>query len=937
MPLLNIDIAAQFAKFQDALNQVESSSKKAADSISGAFGGVKTVLGAIGVGLSIDFFKNLVEGSIDAAAHLEELSKATKLSAEELAGFKLVAKQSGSDIDSLGLAMARLSANIGKNPEKFATLGLSAKDPLEAFKQLSDIFVKLEDTDQRNAVAATALGKAWFGAAPALALGGERIAEIVKRGGELSGITEANAAASKKFKDQMAELSTTLEGTRTKLVERFLPAMKDVADAMQHGAEESGILGAAFSGLEAIATRVFEAFAKVKNQGKLFDLGDQIEVLQKQLKSGTLNPDPKGFWARLIPDVKLPPEQKKKIEERIAELQEETQRLSGVLKPPKLDTPSGQESPLLAAIRDNKKALEAEEAAAKAASFLKKDKSVLERDRSAEAEGKLADARAKILIEAEKFSAESQLEVLSKFHADGLISEKFFWDSREKVQEKAFAVELQAAKDDVTARGLLVAKPREDSTGADRINNQRLLEEAQAREAKLQAQRSRDVEQGAIDRVKSERDAADQILSLTSIAFDELLGNTEKATIARLNIQNRLLHSQLSAAGDIEGEKRLRVLEQSQISQARLNDLEANAIRIRFDAAAIEERINIAAHQGSLTQLEADRVTSNARQQELVDLKAILEAKKKAAEASPNNLALQDQVKALTLEIDKLAASADVVREKFQNIFGNAFTSAIDALQKGDFKGALKAFSDSLISGINRETTKGLSDKLFGEKGLLGDLTTTVSEFFSGKKAPIPAVSDTVAKLAGKTDQVASTTAANTALQALAASSETAATSGELASASFEILNTSLESADVQIFALSEAASAAAAALLEVAASSGASSLGKGAGAIGSLLGEAHGDAFIRGKVIPFATGGIVATPTVFRMANQVGMLGEAGPEAIVPLSRGRDGRLGIAGGQSSQVVHLTIQTPDVGSFTRSESQIVSQAARMMARAQRNM
>ncbi len=69
------------------------------------------------------------------------------------------------------------------------------------------------------------------------------------------------------------------------------------------------------------------------------------------------------------------------------------------------------------------------------------------------------------------------------------------------------------------------------------------------------------------------------------------------------------------------------------------------------------------------------------------------------------------------------------------------------------------------------------------------------------------------------------------------------------------------------------------------------------------------------GKLFPgglFANGGtftngIVNSPTLFKFANggagQLGLMGEAGPEAIIPLKRGRDGKLGVAGGGGTSVV----------------------------------
>lgn len=60
----------------------------------------------------------------------------------------------------------------------------------------------------------------------------------------------------------------------------------------------------------------------------------------------------------------------------------------------------------------------------------------------------------------------------------------------------------------------------------------------------------------------------------------------------------------------------------------------------------------------------------------------------------------------------------------------------------------------------------------------------------------------------------------------------------------------------------------------------------------------ANGGVLRNGNVIPFANGGIVTRPTIFPMAKGgTGLMGEAGPEAVMPLKRGRDGKLGVAGG----------------------------------------
>jgi phage-related minor tail protein len=108
-------------------------------------------------------------------------------------------------------------------------------------------------------------------------------------------------------------------------------------------------------------------------------------------------------------------------------------------------------------------------------------------------------------------------------------------------------------------------------------------------------------------------------------------------------------------------------------------------------------------------------------------------------------------------------------------------------------------------------------------------------------------------------------------------------------------------------------------------------------GVLGGAMPFAQGGAFSQGKVMPFARGGIVSQPTNFPMRGGRGLMGEAGPEAIMPLARGPDGRLGVqAGGGRAVNVVMNVSTPDVQGFQRSQAQVAAQVGRALARGQRN-
>ena len=94
---------------------------------------------------------------------------------------------------------------------------------------------------------------------------------------------------------------------------------------------------------------------------------------------------------------------------------------------------------------------------------------------------------------------------------------------------------------------------------------------------------------------------------------------------------------------------------------------------------------------------------------------------------------------------------------------------------------------------------------------------------------------------------------------------------------------------------------------------------------------SAMGNVFGANGIVPFAQGGIVTTPTIFPFAKGVGLMGEAGPEAIMPLKRGADGKLGVAGGGGSTTINVSVDAK--GSSVQGDGSKGDQLARVIATA----
>jgi phage-related minor tail protein len=107
---------------------------------------------------------------------------------------------------------------------------------------------------------------------------------------------------------------------------------------------------------------------------------------------------------------------------------------------------------------------------------------------------------------------------------------------------------------------------------------------------------------------------------------------------------------------------------------------------------------------------------------------------------------------------------------------------------------------------------------------------------------------------------------------------------------------------------------------------------------IGNLVSGAIESLFqlTNSAVTPFAKGGVLASPAYFPLGRGLGLAGEAGAEAILPLARGSDGRLGVAGGGGGAVnVTFNVTASDARSFAASEAEVSAMLLRAVRRGTR--
>lgn len=281
------------------LLEAEDRTRGAFDSAKSGLAGVATaassanrLLATFGVGLSVVGLAAFIKSSIDAASSLGDLHTRTGLAVEQLAGLQLVAKQSDTSIEALGKGVNKLGIFMVENAAAAKKLELSAKDPLQAFIQLSAELSKIPDVGLRNAVANKALGKSYEELLPALLQGPEALRAQIEAGQRYNKITGEMAEQSQKFNNNLAVLKISASSLGVAVAQDMLPALTDITKAMIEAQKEGSALKTLWVGLGGLGAFLFtDEFAGVEK--KIYNLNLEIKQLERRRETvkggGVLN------------------------------------------------------------------------------------------------------------------------------------------------------------------------------------------------------------------------------------------------------------------------------------------------------------------------------------------------------------------------------------------------------------------------------------------------------------------------------------------------------------------------------------------------------------------------------------------------------------------------------------------------------------------------
>lgn len=272
--------AGTAAQLMDKLTASAKGTATSAELVETAFTKLMQVLGPAAVA---KYLYDTAAAAVNLQDEYVRLSEVAGTLPSTMQALDLPARLAGTSLDSVAMAIARLSKNIGdaqagnrQSESILKILGIDItgqQDPADQFVQLSKTIMGMSDASVQAYATMTLLGRSFAEMKPLMK-------EVADAGGIHATQTDEEIRAAKEFKDTLTKLNFELEQGKIQIVNNYLPQLKDVAQSFREGYAEGGLFVGVLK-----AIQMWQVGSDLHNANKdIVDFTEKLQDAQNQLQ-----------------------------------------------------------------------------------------------------------------------------------------------------------------------------------------------------------------------------------------------------------------------------------------------------------------------------------------------------------------------------------------------------------------------------------------------------------------------------------------------------------------------------------------------------------------------------------------------------------------------------------------------------------------------------
>lgn len=258
--------------------------KRGLEGLGESIANARGLMVSLGAAAGVQQFASLINQATAATARYKDLGEIAGTTAERISGLEMPARLAGKSLDEIAGAVAKLGKSLGEarlgdtgKAGLFGALGIDPKDGRDAAQVMVDVARALsgmQDQAIAGKVASELLGKSFAELRPFMK-------ELVEQGGLVARVTDEQAEAADRYRDNLVRLSAIADQARLDFAAELLPVLNEIAEVMLKAGKETE----AFAFAIKAGTVFFQTLAVVGSDvGFTFKMiGGEIGVIAAQL------------------------------------------------------------------------------------------------------------------------------------------------------------------------------------------------------------------------------------------------------------------------------------------------------------------------------------------------------------------------------------------------------------------------------------------------------------------------------------------------------------------------------------------------------------------------------------------------------------------------------------------------------------------------------